>query len=257
MTGWRNSEEIKKSLDALAARALITDNLADRLIGNARAQRAEVVPLRSRRRLWLVLATAATVVAIAVGVVALAGSAGNHAAPPAVEPSMTAAPSQFPSNPSPSTAVPLPCAVGHLQITSTIRSSQSGDSISALLVLTNEGKISCTLSGYPTVVAVDHANNPVTEAVRVPRTFWGGLPAGTGSPGSVLLRHGDRASAIVSWSAAAYGPHSVCVHADHIQVIPPDSGRSVKVAISTYRNVPWRPCDIEVTPVVHGTTGSE
>ena len=29
----------------------VTDNLADRLIGNARGQRPEVVPLRSRRRL--------------------------------------------------------------------------------------------------------------------------------------------------------------------------------------------------------------
>jgi hypothetical protein len=256
MTERRDSEQLKQSLGALATRARVSDELVDRLISNARAQRLQVAPFRTRRRTWLMLATACAVAAVALAATLIASGGANQAAPPALRRSA----SQHATAEKSPTGLPAEagaCVLSQMHSTvSDARYTKSGDGASILVVLTDSGDHACRLSGYSTAVAADAAGNLAAPATPVPRTLWGGLPAGVLHAPSVDLAGGDEASLIISWSAAAYSEGSTCVAADHVVLSSSDAHPPLKVSISTYLHVPWRPCDHQVTPFVRGATGS-
>ena len=258
MTWPRNgSEDVKRSLTSLADRVSVSDDLVERFIENARSQRPVVVPLRRWTRTWLPMAAAAAVVAV----IALAVSM-TSGAPSSAPPGATLTPTQLPTTAAPTPTTPTSvasaaCTLAELHVTSKQRSSQSGDSVSVLVMFENTSDLSCVLTGYPRVSAVAKTGSLVLAATPTLRDLWGGVDSTTRTAPSVVLDPADHASAVVSWSAAAYTATSVCRNADHLRLSLGSTEKFLDLAVSTYLKSQWRPCDLEVTPLVSGVTGSE
>jgi hypothetical protein len=77
--------------------------------------------------------------------------------------------------------------------------------------------------------------NAAARAPPVPRTLWGGLPAGVLHAPAFELASGDQASLIISWSAAS-SETSSCVNANHVLLSSSDAHPPLKPSISTYRH---------------------
>lgn len=141
-----------------------------------------------------------------------------------------------------------PCTAEQLQVTTSPLSSQSGDAAGLLVKYTNINTVPCTLRGYPTASAVDAAGHLLVTARQSASGFFGGLASGSAAPPIVTLLT-RTASAVIEWSAAAYTQGSSCYQAARISSAPPQTTASRSFG------APARICDLQVHPVVAGSTG--
>jgi hypothetical protein len=129
-------------------------------------------------------------------------------------------------------------------------STQSGDGAGLVFTIKLLDGQPCTLSGYPTVRAVDSAGKAVQAASDTPRGTLGGLAAGSSKPPGLTLQKGQSVSAMVEWAAAAYTPTSHCSRDVRISLTFGATGFTPNPAIGQV-------CDLTVHPWVAGTTGSQ
>jgi hypothetical protein len=129
-------------------------------------------------------------------------------------------------------------------------STQSGDGSGRVFTIKLLAGQPCTLSGYPTMRAVDSVGKAVQVASDTPRGVLGGLAAGTTSPPRITLTKGQSVSTTVEWAAAAYTPTSQCVRNVRISLT---FGATSSIPNPSIGQV----CDLTVHPWVAGTTGSQ
>lgn len=141
---------------------------------------------------------------------------------------------------------------------STAPGGLAGGDVGEILVFTNGGTATCTLSGYPVVAALDAQGSQATLAIDSPSGPLGGLPFGTAVPPIVVVAPGSTASAVIEAVAHGAGASTTCPTYYSFRVTPPDLSRSLRV--------PAHPLDpslagfpgcgpISVHPVVPGTRG--
>lgn len=124
--------------------------------------------------------------------------------------------------------------------------------VSVPLLFRNAGTVTCILSGYPGVAALDRSGRQVAQADRTPSGYSGGLTPGQTVPPAVRLAPGQSASALVEGSDVPVGAATSCPSYASLLVTPPDLTISVPVS----RALPG--CSaIEVHPVVPGTAGRQ
>lgn len=141
-----------------------------------------------------------------------------------------------------------PCIAEQLRVTSSPLSSPSGDAAGLLLKYTNVDTVPCTLSGYPAATAIGANGHLLGTAGQRPSGFFGGLASGSTSPPTVTLLT-RTASAVIEWSSAAYTQGSSCYQQAKISSAPPGTSASRSFGALV------RICDLQVHPVVAGSTG--
>jgi hypothetical protein len=120
----------------------------------------------------------------------------------------------------------------------------------------NVSKTTCTLTGYPEVVALDVLGKRVGHARQELSGMLGGLQNGAKTPPTVTLRPGQPASATVEGSDNPVGTARSCPWYPFLLVNPPDETHSVKVGVPGIWGHGFPDCTaIRVDPVVPGRTG--
>lgn len=147
-----------------------------------------------------------------------------------------------------------PCSSSQLSVTLGGFAAAS-NSEGGLLIFTNNGHTSCSMSGYPTVLAEGTQGNVVMTARRTRSGYLGGV---TGvSPPQAYLEPGLSASALVEGGALPTG-HASCVTITTIVITPPGATASISVPnrFPTGHGVPG--CSpISVHPVIPGLAYSD
>jgi len=128
-------------------------------------------------------------------------------------------------------------------------STQSGDGAGKLMTWTNTGTVACVFTGYPTVQASAASGAQVTVTQTLRGTL-GGLAASQSAPPAITLQPGQSASAVLEWESAQYGS-AKCVNLRLVQIGLGDAGGHGFGFLDSQRI-----CNLQVHPVVPGTTGS-
>jgi Protein of unknown function (DUF4232) len=123
------------------------------------------------------------------------------------------------------------------------------------LRFTNGSATGCTLTGYPGAAVLSSSGQQVVQASRTPAGYLGGLAANQSSPPVVDLGPGQTAAAMLEWIENPQAPQqTTCPTYGAVLVTPPDTSQSTELAAPS----PIDLCaNLEVHPVVSGTTGSE
>jgi hypothetical protein len=118
----------------------------------------------------------------------------------------------------------------------------------------NVSNTSCTVTGYPVVVALDAQGAQVATAEPDPYSGSGGGNTGAG-PSTVELKPGQFAAAILYGRGIPLGTATSCSQYDAFLVTPPNQTQSVRVAAwSGWEPGPFPGCSgIAVGPFVPGT----
>lgn len=150
-----------------------------------------------------------------------------------------------------------PCRSAQLQITE--RSFGAGryaraalGHSSVVVLFTNTGQASCTLTGYPGVAGLNSAGAQVTQARRTPSGYMGGLSSATSTPPVVTLDPNQTASAIVEGTDVPSGSQTTCPTLAGLLVTAPNTTRSVRLPAA-----PGDCSGLQVHPVVSGDSGSQ
>lgn len=146
---------------------------------------------------------------------------------------------------------PPACASSQLTITDGQNGAAAGHS-GGPIIFRNHGTNTCFLEGYPGVAGLDASGNQVTQAVRTPQGYLGGLPAGQTLAPVVILKPGATASALVEGTDIPPGGSAKCPILYGIEVTAPNTHHSTKL-----QGAPGDCSGLQVHPVVPGTTGSE
>jgi Protein of unknown function (DUF4232) len=128
-----------------------------------------------------------------------------------------------------------------------------------VVLFTNDSDSACLLSGYPGVAGLDADGHLVTQAIRTPSGYMGGIVSGPTTPPIVSLAPGQTASAIVEGTDNPLGTETSCPHYPFLLVTPPNLTEQVQVTVSGLGSSPpgLPGCsNIEVHPVVPGSTGT-
>jgi Domain of unknown function (DUF4232) len=176
-----------------------------------------------------------------IGVVALAAGAG----PLATAGGETAAPAQ-------SAAVAAGrCRSQQLRVT--LAQASPGASHHGYVLRFRDQGGACTLTGYPGVDGLSAKGKRVLSARRTKSGYLGGLKPGRPIP-QVHLANGKSASAILEWVDGPI-PGQFCPRVQSLKVTPPNVLSSVRFSPKSLK--PERLCDLQIHPVVSGTTGQE
>ncbi|MGC8465996.1 MAG: DUF4232 domain-containing protein [Acidimicrobiales bacterium] len=147
--------------------------------------------------------------------------------------------------------LPPACASSQLTITDGRNGVGMGHSGGPIL-FRNHGSKTCFLKGYPGVEGLDASGNQVTQAVRTPLGYLGGLPTMKALPPVVILKPGDTASALVEGTDVPSGGSAQCPILYGLEVTAPNTHHSTKL-----QGAPGDCSVLQIHPVVPGTTGSE
>jgi hypothetical protein len=141
-------------------------------------------------------------------------------------------------------AVASSCGNGSIMVSNT--STQGATSHgSFVLLLKNVGAASCTLTGYPSVDAVNGTGQALAHAQQTLSGFMGGAA----SVGTVSLAPGGFASATVEWLNFNPQTSGNCTFSAAVAAAPP--GISTQAHLSVSVSI----CDLQVHPAVAGTSG--
>lgn len=157
---------------------------------------------------------------------------------------------------SPVSALGQPCSNGAIAVSDTGGGGALGHE-DQVIVFTNKGQSTCTLSGYPGVAGLDANGNQVVQAQRTVSGYLGGLQVGANPP-SVSLAPGDTASAIVEGTDDPVGTATTCPYYSALLVTPPNLTKSARVTVTGLGSNPsgLAGCSpIEVHPVASGSGG--
>jgi len=172
---------------------------------------------------------------------------GLGAAPPS---SPTPASTTPASTPPSGKAAPPPaetdCPLSQLAV-SDQKGSAGSTHRSVILIFRNTSAVTCHLTGYPGVAALNSTDQQIAQATRTLHVYLGGAT----SAGTVTLAAGASASATVEALAIDATTGNGCAAYAGILVTPPNETHSIKLAW------PGDGCSaLEIHPVVPGTTGS-
>jgi len=201
---------------------------------------------RHRRRLWTRVGIATVVVAgVLTGLITLAGhgSSGHLSSP-------------LPQRPRQRHLISgSTCQNGQLKVSALSGGAGMGQTDEWVGFL-NASKTSCTLKGYPAVVALDARGNPVATARPMPGGI-GGVTTGPTTPPAVTLQPGQSASTTIDGSSEPVGATTSCTSYPAFLITPPGLTRSTRVAAwSGWEPGPFPGCiAISVNPVVTGDRG--
>jgi hypothetical protein len=169
------------------------------------------------------------------------------AAPPASPTPASTAPASTPPS---DRAAPPPaetdCPLSQLAV-SDQKGSSGSTHRSVILIFRNTSSITCHLTGYPGVAALNSSDAQIAQAKRTLHGYLGGAT----SAGTITLAAGASASATVEALAIDATTGNGCAAYAGILVTPPNETHSIKLAW------PGDGCSgLEIHPVVLGTTGS-
>ena len=116
---------------------------------------------------------------------------------------------------------------------------------SFVLLFTNVGGTTCTLTGYPGLDARGSSNQVLAHAQRTLFGFMGGAAAVT----TVTLAPGGLASATVEWLNFNPVTTGDCTFSKSVAATPPNTTKTVHLPVSVSI------CQLQVHPVVTGTSG--
>lgn len=179
-------------------------------------------------------------VVLAATALAACGSPTGNPSPTTA--ASTASPSSSIQRPSQTATAPR-CAPS---VSSVVLSARTGDRLALQLVFRNMHAESCTMRGFPDVLAVEI---PTKAQVRVPQVTR--AASGDAVPvQTVTLTTGASGSALVEWSQSSHAAGGSCAWVGHLTVTPP--GSTVSTAVG--RDGLGRVCDAHVLPVAAGTS---
>jgi hypothetical protein len=155
-----------------------------------------------------------------------------------------------PASRSTTTTLPgRPCRDGQISVSDGAGDAGAGHE-GEVLLFTNRGQSTCTLSGYPGVAGLDAQGNQVVQAERTLSGYLGGLENGATNAPIVTLAPGNAASALVEGTDVPVGSATSCPSYPALLVTPPNLTVSVQVTPGLPGCSP-----IQVHPVVPGNTG--
>ena len=121
------------------------------------------------------------------------------------------------------------------------------------VIFRNTSATTCTLSGYPSVIEVDHAGNDIGSPRPTPNGYLGGLSNPKVTPTVTLHPRGTAAALVEGINAANISHPCSRSAASAMLVTPPGDTRSTRLAHPC-----GNPCnDVEIHPVIAGNSGSE
>jgi len=223
----------------------------DRSVPGGPADRAEALIIkearrRHRRRLLLTTGVATLVIGgLAAGAVIVAGHRSS-------------APRSSPRPAHPDHQAPLAprCRNGQLRVTP-LRGGDGMGQIEEVIGFRNPSRASCTMVGFPAVVALDAHGTPVATAQPTLDAI-GGIHSGATAPPVVTLGPGQSASATIDGESHPSGSATSCPSYSSFLVTPPGVTRSIHVTSwSGWEPGPFPGCQpIAITPIVPGSSGS-
>ncbi len=142
-------------------------------------------------------------------------------------------------------AAPASCGNGALAVSNTSTQGAAGHG-SVVLLLRNSSGSSCTLSGYPSLDAINASGQVLAHAQRTLNGYSGGASAVT----TVTLAAGDTASATAEWLNFNGATGGDCTFSSAINTIPPATTAATRL------NVAVSVCSLQIHPVVAGSSGS-
>jgi len=202
---------------------------------------------RHRRRVMLRTGVATLVIAgLGTGVVVLAGHSASR--------SVTSPLLARPGRPTPTYAR---CQKGELQVVALRGLAGAGQRLE-VIGFRNVSRASCTLHGYPLVVALGASGSPEATARPTLNGYGGGLAPGVTALPTVILEPRQSASATIGGEAIPSGAETSCPSYSSFLVTLPGSSRSVPVASwGGGEPGPFPGCQsIVVTPIVPGASGT-
>ena len=136
------------------------------------------------------------------------------------------------------------CGNGSIAVSNTSTQGATGHG-SFVVLFKNVGTTSCTLTGYPSVDAVNGTGQALAHAQQTLSGFMGGAA----SVGTVSLGPGGLASATVEWLNFNPQTSGDCIFSAAVAAAPP--GISTRAHLSVSVSI----CDLQVHPTVAGTSG--
>jgi Protein of unknown function (DUF4232) len=136
------------------------------------------------------------------------------------------------------------CGNGSIRVSNTTTQGATGHG-SFVLLFKNVGAVGCTLTGYPSVDAVNGTGQVLAHAQQTLSGFMGGAA----SVGTVSLAPGGFASATVEWLNFNRQTSGDCTFSTAVTAAPPGIGTRVHLSVSASI------CELQVHPTVLGTSG--
>jgi hypothetical protein len=203
-------------------------------------------PSAARARASAFAAVTGLSVALLVAATACSPSARSGGGLGAAPPSSPTPASTPPSDKAAPPPAETDCPLSQLAV-SDQKGSAGSTHRSVILIFRNTSAVTCHLTGYPGVAALNSTDQQIAQATR---TLHGHLGGAT-SAGTVTLAAGASASATVEALAIDATTGNGCAAYAGILVTPPNETHSIKLAW------PGDGCSaLEIHPVVLGTTGS-
>ncbi len=163
---------------------------------------------------------------------------------------LTATPTPTPTAPTSPTPAAMRTCTDNIRVIPGQTNGAAGH-LALTLVFNNVSTTPCRMLGYPGVALVNASGATVANAARTLRGMAGGLPAGAVGPSYVVLAPGHSASALVEASDVPQGNIKDCGSFSLIVTVPE---QTVAVPAGT-ATMPR--CDLQVHPVVAGTSGGK
>jgi hypothetical protein len=146
------------------------------------------------------------------------------------------------------------CATGHVSVK--LGGSDAGLTHRSLVLLfTNSGSSTCTLTGYPGATVTNNGQYNFAPYVNAQRSLTGYM-AGTSTVTTVSLAPGATASAILEWDGAptdgseANAANCPGMAGGYLEITPPNT------TVASKFDPPTDMCtDIQIHPVVSGSSG--
>lgn len=186
-------------------------------------------------------------IVVAALLVASCGSAAQSGSPSGHTAATATPPSGPPPTATPSAASSQPavqrCQVSQLSLAVTDETASSGQ-LARVFILTNAGRSTCTLYGYPGLLMLDGAGKPV------PTTVVREQPP---SPEQRVTLAPDGTASFLAWWWNQNRYTTPCPLSQQVEVTPPNAYSHLTIPLSI------QPCPdgtINVDPVFPGTTGS-
>lgn len=131
--------------------------------------------------------------------------------------------------------------------------------IGQAILFTNTSQITCTMSGYPGVAALNTHGGQAVQAIRLLSGMVGGLQNNFTAVPVVTLTPGQVASAEIEGTDNPVGAATSCPNYPAFYITPPDDFDTAFVyagVVQGSTNPGFPGCSpISVNPVVPGTTG--
>jgi len=164
-----------------------------------------------------------------------------------------------PNSTHPPPAAEVACGSGHLTVSALSGGGGAGNTYQ-VFGFRYSGPSTCSLSGYPELVALDDKGAKVVDAQDVPDPIGGTMSGGSTQLPSVTLHAGQTASAILVGTEIPIGQTNSCQqYAASFRVTPPGLKEPVEIGPGTRWGSKGFPIctTLRIGPVASGMTGGQ